>query len=90
MQGGRWLPLTDKDVVLSATAGRFEGNSLILPADFKGETVTIRAASKYDAHLWQEVTVAVKKSSSQEKLQTEQEILNEPRKKSKQKRNRGG
>jgi hypothetical protein len=39
---GRWLPLTPKEIQFSSTGGKFEGNDLVLPADFTGDKVVIK------------------------------------------------
>ena len=46
LSNGRWQPMTAKEVEFSCPAARFEGNELIIPADFKEEKVTIKAILK--------------------------------------------
>src|SRR6185436_11956694 len=43
---GRWQPLTAKDIELSCSKASFNGNELIIPADFKEEKITVKAVLK--------------------------------------------
>jgi hypothetical protein len=75
LSNGRYLPLTGKQISFTASAGKFEGNSLWLEPDFAPEKVTLRATLKSDARIWKEVTIYVKKKADDEKLRTAEEIL---------------
>lgn len=46
LSNGRWLPLTAKEIKFSCSSAMFEGNELIIPADFKEEKVTVKAVLK--------------------------------------------
>lgn len=46
LSNGRWQPMTAKEVDFSCPTARFEGNELIIPADFKEEKVTVKAVLK--------------------------------------------
>jgi hypothetical protein len=72
---GRYLPLDSKAVNFTATAGRFEGNSLVLPIDFTEEKVTITATLKAKPQLTRTITLYIKKKADDEKLKTPEEIL---------------
>jgi hypothetical protein len=84
---GHWLPLTNKEINFTTSAGRFEGNSLVLDTAFKGEKVTVKAVLKSDPSIWKEVTIYIKKVEIPERLKTVDEIMNSSS--SKRKRNRG-
>src|SRR4029077_10319238 len=45
---GRWIPLTGAQLIFSASAGRFENNDLVLPAEFADEKVTISVVLRAD------------------------------------------
>jgi hypothetical protein len=77
LANGRWLPLTEKEIQFSASAGVFEGNDLILPADFSEEKVTIKAVLKSNASIRKEITIWVKKKPDPDKLPTKEEIMKE-------------
>jgi hypothetical protein len=80
---GRWLPLTEKDILFSSTDGKFEGNSLILDSSCTAKKVTIKAVLKSNPAIWREVTVYIKTSPDNERLKTMEEVLqpSNPRKK---------
>ena len=79
LRDGRWLPLTNKEVIFTASAGKFEGNSLVLESGFKGDSITIKAVLKNNPAIWKEVIIYIKKFESAERLKTLDEIMNEPR-----------
>ena len=78
LSNGRWLPLTNKELDLTASAGRFEGNSLVIDTAFKGEKVTVKAVLKNNTALWKEITIYIKKVEVVERLKTVDEILGNP------------
>ncbi|HEV8285013.1 MAG TPA: hypothetical protein VGQ09_11930 [Chitinophagaceae bacterium] len=79
---GRWQPLTSKEIDFTASAGKFEGNDLILPTDFKGEKVKVKAVLKSNPEIWKEITIWIKRLPDPDRLPTKEEILNnsQPRK----------
>lgn len=68
LNNGRWLPLSAKEIELSTTGGKFEGNDLVLPADFNAEKVTVKAVLKTNPAVWKEITIWVKKLANDESL----------------------
>ena len=78
LSNGRWLPLTNKEIAFSASAGKFDGNSLVIDTAFKGEAVTVKAVLKNNSTIWKETTIYIKKVEAVEKLRTVDEILNTP------------
>jgi len=44
LSSGQWVPLTAKEIELSSSACEFKGNELVIPADFNGEKIKIKAA----------------------------------------------
>ncbi len=85
-RNGHWLPLSAKELSFSATAGKFDGNNLIIDTAFKGEKVTIRAVLKSDTAMWKEITIYLKKWEPNERLKTMEEVMqgnDRPRKKRK-------
>ena len=61
LANGKWVPLTANEVQFSATACKFSGNELIVPADFEDDTVTIKAVLKSNPRLSLEKTIWIKK-----------------------------
>lgn len=80
---GRWLPLTEKDIIFTASEGRFEGNSLILDSACSSKKVTIKAVLKSNPAIWREVTVYIKTMPDNERLKTLEDVMqpSAPRKK---------
>src|SRR5688500_13389228 len=80
---GSWLPLTEKDIIFTSTAGKFEGNSLILDSSCTDKKVTIKAVLKNNPAIWREVTIYIKTTAESERLKTIEEVLqpSPPRKK---------
>ena len=74
---GKYLPMTVKEITLTASAGKFDGNSLFIDSNFKEEKVTIKAVLKSNPLIWKEVVIYIKKKESTERLKTEKEILQE-------------
>jgi hypothetical protein len=78
LSNGRWLPLTNKELDLTSSAGKFVGNSLVLDTAFKGEKVTVKAVLKSNTTIWKEIDIYLKKVEDNERLRTVDEILNTP------------
>ena len=60
LSNGRWLPLTAKEIKFSCSSAMFQGNELIIPADFKEEKVTVKAALKANPSIVIERTIWIK------------------------------
>ena len=75
LSNGQWKPLTNKEIDFSSSAGKFENNDLVLPADFKEDKVRIKAVLKSNPEIWREITMWVKKNPDPERLPTKDEML---------------
>jgi hypothetical protein len=73
---GRWKPLTAKDINFTSSYGIFEGTELVLPDNPTVEKLTIKVVLKSDPRLWKEITVWIKKKPDDERLPSNEEILN--------------
>jgi hypothetical protein len=60
LSNGRWLPLTAKEVLFSCAEAKFEGNELIIPANFQEEKITVRAVLKSNPSVVIEKTIWIK------------------------------
>ncbi|HET9825121.1 MAG TPA: hypothetical protein VFP87_07290 [Chitinophagaceae bacterium] len=85
LANGHWQPLTSKEVDFSSSAGRFEGNDLVLPQDFKEEKVTVKAELKNNPEVSKKIVIWIKKIPDPDHLPTKEEILNDAPRKSKKK-----
>ncbi|MBC7851752.1 MAG: hypothetical protein H7Y31_18560 [Chitinophagaceae bacterium] len=79
LSNGQWLPLTGKELVFSSSYGKFDGNSLFVDTNFKGEKISVKVALKNDPSVTREITIFIKKYFPVERLKTVDEILGDPR-----------
>jgi hypothetical protein len=77
LPGGRWLPLTAKELEFTSDAGRFEGNNIVIDTAFKGQKITITATYKRNRQLTRSVIIYLKIKPDDEHLKTKEEILQE-------------
>lgn len=83
---GKFIPLDSAYIAFTSSDGRFSGNSLWIDPQFKKEKVSIKAVLKSDPTLYKEFTMFIKKKPNDEKLKTEEEIMNENKSNSKSSR----
>jgi hypothetical protein len=76
LSNGRWLPLTDKEVIFTCPEAKFEGNELIIPTDFKEEKVTVKAVLKSNQLIVIEKTIWIKQKPDDELLPTKDDVIN--------------
>lgn len=76
LSNGAWKPLTAKEIQFSSSVCEFSGNELIIPVDFKGDKITVKAVLKTNPSIWKERTIWIKKKPDPEFLPTKEEILN--------------
>jgi hypothetical protein len=87
LSDGHWKPLTSKEIVFSSSAGKFDGNDLILPADFKEEKVNVKAVLKSNPEIWKEVAIWIKTVPDPDRLPSNDDILiGQPTKSNKKKK----
>jgi hypothetical protein len=75
LSNGRYLPLNNKIITFSATAGRFEGNSLWIDKSFAEEKISITAVLNSNPRITKNVIIYIKKKEDDEVLRTVDEIL---------------
>jgi hypothetical protein len=80
---GSFMPLMTNEVIFSSTAGKWDGNSLILEKEAKTDSVVITAWLKDRPEVKKTVTIYTKKIEVEPALKTEKELLEEWRKNSK-------
>lgn len=76
LSNGHYLPLDSTHLEFTATAGKFEGNSLWVAPDFTGEKISITVTLKQDRALQKEFDMYIKQKADGP-LKTEREILEE-------------
>ena len=72
---GRYLPLTEKELIFSCNAGKFEGNSLFLDSSVRLDKVVVKVSLKSDSSVNRERTIYIKKYESTEGLKTMKEVM---------------
>ena len=60
LANGKWLPLSDRDVVLTSSAFQFSGNELIVPGDCPEKFVVLKAALRSNPVVMIERTIWIK------------------------------
>lgn len=75
MSDGTWRPLTSKEIDFSSSDCRFSGNELILPPDYKGEKITVKAVLKGHPAIWKETTIWVKQKPDPDRLPSSRDVL---------------
>ena len=83
---GGWIPLTAKEIQFTSSGCTFSGNELIVPPDYTGDKITVKAVLKTNTAIWIEKTIRLKKKPDPE-LPTQDEVMREFRNKPKRKRN---
>jgi len=86
LSNGRFLPLDTTDLVFTSTDGKFYGNSLYIPPDFRKNKVNIKAVLKSNPAIYKQFDIYIKKKPDPATLKTMDEILSEPTSTTKRKR----
>jgi len=71
----KWKPLTEKEILFTASFGRFEGNELILPAACPVEYIKVKATLRSRPQMSIETIIWIKKNEGNEKLPTRNDML---------------
>ena len=85
LTNGTYQPLMSNEVAFTSSAGRWDGNSLIVDSAYKQDSVVITASLKEHPEIKKNVTIYLKKIVTEPPLKTEKELLEEWRKKGQQK-----
>ena len=75
------LTLVTLQLLFTANTGFFAGNDLFIDSSYTADTVKVKAALKKDPAIWKEVTIHIRKRPFTEPLKTNEEILEEMKKK---------
>ncbi len=78
---GTYLPLTGKEITFASSAGRWDGNSLIIDSAYKQDSVVVTASLKEHPEIKKNVTIYLKKILTEPPLKTEKELLEELKRK---------
>ena len=67
LSNDRWLPLTAKEINFTASAGKFEGNSLFIENNIAEEKIIVKAVLKSNPAMFKETTIYIKKLAGNER-----------------------
>ena len=76
LSNGRYLPLDSTSIMFACDEAKFTGNTLFIPADFKGEKVKIRVKLKANEKMYREFDMYIKQKEDPS-LKSEAELLAE-------------
>lgn len=82
MSNGTWAPLDSTDILFISDAGFFKGNDLFIDSSYKLDHVRVKAVLKSNPRIWRETVIYIRKRGFTEPLKTNEQILEELRKKS--------
>lgn len=74
LSNGKYIPLDSTHLVFKASAGKFNGNSLWIDLDFKGDKVDFIITVRNNPSLFKEFSIYLKKKPDPE-LKSMEEIL---------------
>ena len=77
LSNGRWMPLDTTQVLFSSSDGKWIGNNLLFEPTFNKDFVTVTAILKSNRALQRTTVIYLKKRPDDEKLKTEEEIMND-------------
>jgi hypothetical protein len=77
LSNGSYLPLTNKQLMFKASCGEFERNNLWIGKDFKRDSVVVTISLKENPSVTKSITIYIKKKENEDRLKTNEEILNE-------------
>ncbi len=76
LSNGRYLPLDSTKISFTCAQAKFAGNSIIIPANFTAEKVTIKTTLKSDPTIFKEFEVYIKKMEDPQ-LKSTNEVMAE-------------
>jgi hypothetical protein len=86
LSNGSWVPLSTKEIDLSCTSAKFEGNELVIPYGFTAANVIVKAVLKANPSIRIQRTIWIRQNPDPD-LPTRNEIMqNDPGKKTKGKK----
>jgi len=83
LSNGSFMPLDTKQIKFSSNYGKWDGNSLIIDSTYQRDSVVVTATLIANPSLQKSVTIYMKKITVEPPLKTEQEFLDELKRKKK-------
>ncbi len=76
LSNGRFAPLDSKQITLSSSYGKWDGNDLIIDSSFTKDSVIITATLQENTSIKKTIVIYLKKKPDNEVLKTVDEIFN--------------
>jgi hypothetical protein len=77
LSNGNYYPLMASEVVFTSSAGKWEGNSLIIDSSYNKDSVVVTACLKEKPEVKKSVTIYMKKILVEPELKTQEQLLEE-------------
>lgn len=87
LSNGRYLPLDTSQIIFTSSDGKWIGNNLMFEPSFDKEFITVTAQLKSNRALQKTIVIYLKKKPDDEKLKTEDEIMNDMKTNSRRRKN---
>ena len=81
LSNGSFLPLMSDEVMFVSSAGKWDGNSLIIDSSIKVDSVIVTASLKQKPEIKKTITIYMKRMLIEPPLKSEKELLDEWRRK---------
>ncbi|MBG9377625.1 hypothetical protein I5907_15375 [Panacibacter sp. DH6] len=81
LSNGRYLPLSQKEVLFKSNTGKWDGNSLIVDSAYDKDSVVVTATLREKPSLSKQIIIYIKKTADEGKLYTEQELFDNRKRK---------
>ena len=78
---GSWSPLDSTQILFISDGGYFKGNDLFIDSSYTQDKVRVKAILKSNPQVWKETVIYIRKRGFDEPLKTNEQILDEMRKK---------
>ena len=75
LANGSYLPLMDEDLIFKSSAGKWQGNSLMIDSSFTNESVIVYAVLKSQPTVKKSIIIYMKKILTEPVLPTEKELM---------------
>ena len=86
LSNGSYLPLDSTHLIFWSSEGKFSGNNLWIDKNYKHDRVLIKVIARSNPLLNKEFTIYIKKKPDDERLLTDEEIMNQMKSESKKNR----
>lgn len=77
LTSGSFYPLMAGEVIFASSAGRWEGNSIIIDSSYSADSIVITASLKSNPLINKSVVIYIKRSAFEGIIKSEKELLEE-------------